>query len=506
VEDAVTSDAETHYDDGWDHDEWPEPPPWIDDVDYGEPEEVAAKAVASGQRDVPLPNLPDEFWNARPLFSMIRQAAYARGYSADAVLGAVLARASAMISPQLQFDFGRNPGSLNLFVALYGPPASGKSQSVQVAQELIWAPTYLPDEDAFRDGIGLGSGEGLAEVYMGMSSPRTADDDGDQNVRRGASGRSRRTQVRQHAFVYADEGMTFHKLTERKGAALGETIRTAWMGGTLGQANASEETTRVVPRFAYAMGLVIGFQPEPARKLLEGADVGTPQRFLWLSAVDPKIPYDPPDLPLTYRLPIEDGGQAVRGVITCPEGLRRMLRRQHVDRSHGDVEVDLLDGHLPLLQCKLTALLTVLDGRMKATDDDWSLAGLLVETSCAIRDRILEFARQQVTKEIEQREEQRVHTEVAVELAKQNITKDVARHARRIAEKVAADGAATRKSIRQMFNSTTRKWLDPALAHALDMQWVIEESPSLFCPGQTTLRDVTEGGDEKRPPPWPTGD
>jgi hypothetical protein len=47
-------------------------------------------------RQVPALNLPEEFWNSRPMLGRIRQAAHSRGRSADVVLYASVARISAM--------------------------------------------------------------------------------------------------------------------------------------------------------------------------------------------------------------------------------------------------------------------------------------------------------------------------------------------------------------------------------------------------------------------------
>jgi hypothetical protein len=70
-----------------------------------------------------------------------------------------------------------------------------------------------------------------------------------------------------------------------------------WIGETLGQANAREETTRHVPDGSYSLGIVIGYQKDTAQDLLKDAAPGTPQRFLWCAATDPTVPDIAPEHP-----------------------------------------------------------------------------------------------------------------------------------------------------------------------------------------------------------------
>ena len=72
-------------------------------------------------------NLAESFWNARPELDRIRQAAHARARSADAVLGAVLARVSMLIPPTMRVDTGVVvPAPLNTYVGLVAQSGGGQ--------------------------------------------------------------------------------------------------------------------------------------------------------------------------------------------------------------------------------------------------------------------------------------------------------------------------------------------------------------------------------------------
>ncbi|MFD1530797.1 hypothetical protein [Pseudonocardia aurantiaca] len=155
---------------------------------------LAAEGVGAGGRhvgvDVPvhagnaalrLPILPDEFWDEREVHKKIREAAHVRLVSADLVLHVVFARIAAMRSHQLMFDSGRGESSLNYCVAGVGPSGVGKTTGTEAAADVVNLPRYLrrkldkagrpldeAEPDPFADGLPIGSGEGIAETYMGL--------------------------------------------------------------------------------------------------------------------------------------------------------------------------------------------------------------------------------------------------------------------------------------------------------------------------------------------------
>lgn len=423
-----------------------------------------------------LPNLPEEFWQARQRFADIRQAAWHIGCGADVTFLTVLCRASAMVSPKLVFDLGRGIGSLNLFGGAIGDSGAGKSQSVEVGQDLLLAPSFLLDEegevddDKFRDGVPLGTGEGIAEAFMGWKTKPT----GEYTSQGKAKTEKVRAQVRQNVFYYLDEGETLSKMMmERQGTTIGQAIRTAWVGGTLGQTNAREETTRHVRRRNYSLGMVVGYQPETVQALLADGAAGTPQRFLWLSAIDPMLSLCRPDRPRRFSVPVCDGvGGPVEATIGGPEWLANELRSQRVEVVRGERVLARLDSHADLMRCKLAALLAVIDGRLVVADEDWQLAQTIWATSCAVRDLLTEVGREEARRDHEQRTTAYVEREARAHAARKGVDSQVERIGRWIGKRIHERGRQTKGDTKRGLSSDDRPFFDAGLEHAVAVGWV----------------------------------
>ncbi len=373
----------------------------------------------SGARHPEVPpqlNLPPEFWEARPALKHIRDAAHARIVSADVALYTVLARLAAMWPHKVRLDTGvKSPASANLFVAVCGPSGIGKTSGISVAQKLLEPPPWLAGEHAhkFADDIPLGTGEGIAEAYMGSAKRPALDDKGEPlTLRDGQTPKleSVRTQVRHNLLVHADEGEAMARLIERSGSTIGETLRRAWVGETIGQSNGRAETTRIIHGGRYSLGMVVGFQEETAQPLLADEAAGTPQRFLWAWVVDPSMtddetaspgpltgvwppPVEPPRVEGTPWLVDPAGANSVdlRPVTFAPE-IRAELRAELLARQRGELTLQRQDAHRPLMLVKLAALLAQLDGGRRQVDlGDWALARLVWDTSCRVRDHLIAY-------------------------------------------------------------------------------------------------------------------
>jgi len=421
-----------------------------------------------------LPNLPEEFWDTRPELAHIRQAAQAGLRSPDLVLHAALARLAAMVDPAVQFDTGLGPGSLNYFVAAVGPSGVGKSTGARTAKALLAAPPYL-ERDAedgkpnFLDGISIGSGEGLAEAFYGSV---WRDIEGTTD-RHGNPKRERfRMQVRRNVFVSVDEGEFLTKVAERSGATIGTALRSAWPGETLGQANAAEDRTRLVRQGQYALGLLIGFQPETAAPLLADSASGTVQRFAWASATDRHGPSEriPVPGPLSLHL-ADDLGNPRTGTLTSDGAIQEELWHRQARLNRGEEVPDPLNSHEPLMRSKMAALLTILNGRNHIRCDDWELAGTLWRISCAVRDHLIDLAAQR------QRERQQAAEDAAVDLharkaaastpeairaAQLRVAATLIRHVER------AGGQLTRSAARRALAHRDRDLYDGAVAAAAE--------------------------------------
>ena len=169
-------------------------------------------------------NLPGEFYDDMPELGHIRQAAYSRGRSADAVVGVVLARISAFAPVSLVFDAGLGPSPITLFCVLCGIPDSGKSVSIQAGIDLLPESQFGMD-GTFAGDLPLGSGEGIPEAYYATMTER----DGNSKTRQV------RRKLYDQAFFHEDEGQKLVKTMAKGGNIIAETIRSAWSGTQLGQ-------------------------------------------------------------------------------------------------------------------------------------------------------------------------------------------------------------------------------------------------------------------------------
>lgn len=431
-----------------------------------------------------LANLPEEFWSSREVLAKIRQGAHSAGRSADAVFGAVMARTAAMTHHDLKFDFGLGEGSLNLYAALIGKSGVGKSKAADEAYRLIHLPTYLDNSALgnFRDRIGLGTGEGIPEAYMGWVERETGE------LKRNGDPKTEkvRDQVRHNVFFYVDEGESLTRTIERTGTTIGPALRTAWLGATLGQSNAREETTRQIPAGSYSMGLVIGYQYDTAQPLLADVGPGTPQRFLWMSATDPTVPARPPERPATFRLPLCNGkGRPATGVIGCDETIRIELWERNLARVHGEEEDDEHDSHIVLMRAKVACLLAVLDGRMHVNADDWELARVVYETSSAVRNSLIAYGKEKAAKDQEQKVKAHVEREERAQLARAGVPAKVERIARWLALKVHEQGGGTRSVIRKSAAGRDKPFFEAAEEYADSQGWIVhDDTGRMLLPGK----------------------
>lgn len=441
--------------------------------------------------------LPDEFWRSRDSLQRIRQAAHARVRSGDVVLAGVLARLAAMVPRTLRADTGiGSPACLNLFTAIVGPSGSGKSSGVSVSRNIIKSERALEE-------FPLGSGEGIAEAFMGEALEGTG-----QMAKDGSEKQQKvRKQVRYNALFHSDEGAALNKLIERAGSTVGETLRTAWSGETIGQKNGRAETTRSVPAGSYSCGLVIGYQPETVLPLLDDAAAGTPQRFLYVWAIDPTIPGRgeripwpgevvspfpadvPTDMPAPGMLvpapklnedPITFAGEILdelydlehaksTGTLPAEHPLRDEFRSQHT-----------------MLKIKVAALLALLESRRRVSPEDWRLAQIILDTSDTVRITLQKLGAAAARDEARRADEAHARRAVMAHAAigqheASEVSTAVSRLAAALAGKVAAAGAEglMRSAARKTVASTSRPLFGDALTLAVDMAWIVEDGARL---------------------------
>lgn len=360
---------------------WPSPQPSppgsaasevINGSSAGTPPGATSSDASGAGSPTPTVTIDDEpFWTARPELDHIRTYARARRACPWAVLGVVLARVIVatprwvVLPPLVGAD-----ASLNLYVALVATSGGGKGASEACAADAVQVGRI--------DSAGVGSGEGIAHLFL----------------------RREKNDVVQHreaVLMRVAEIDTLAALGDRKGATLLPELRKAWSGEDLGFAYA--DPTKALPLLAhtYRLCMVAGVQPGRAQWVLDDADGGTPQRFLWLPAVDPDAPDVPPACPpplhwIAPRWPTADAFTE-RSTLRVCDTARATIDQARLARLRG--EGDALDGHALLARLKTAAALAILNGRAEVADDDWQLSEYVSAISEITREGIISHLRRE---------------------------------------------------------------------------------------------------------------
>lgn len=314
-----------------------------------------------------------DVFDATDTLGTIRQAAYARVLSAPALLGYVLVRILAQVPHTVRLPpVVGSAASLNLGVAIVGDSGGGKSSTLDTSRDLLG---LVGDLQGGVLGIerSLGSGEGLAATYL-----RPA----------GTGSKNRRLELIPAAdrrrIMVVDEVEALGASKHRQGATIGPMLRTALTGGALGQENASLETRRYVPGGEYRLVMVAGVQPTKSGVLLDEADLGTPQRFIWLPARDPLIPDE--DEPWPGDLGWVPGNYSRVEWIDYSDDIKAKVRADRRAAQRGTATDRGLTGHLNLTRLKVAAALALLHDETFIGDRWWGLAGRIVEASLRQQD------------------------------------------------------------------------------------------------------------------------
>lgn len=314
----------------------------------------------------------EAFWGHRPMLGYIRDFARARRCSPWAMLGVVLAR----VASATPYDVVLPPLvgshlSLNFYVCLVGGSGGGKDAAISAGGDAL----DLSAGVEYRT-IGLGSGEGILDQFVEYKPPdKKTDEPGG---------------VIQHndAVLFTNPEIgTIEALKGRTGSTLMPMLRDAWMGSELGFSYANRERRLSVAKHHYRLNLILGAQPTSAAVLLDEADLGTPQRFLWLPVHDPAAPDEVPPVPEMpeWHLPHFDVIGGKREVVLPPEAVQA-VDAGRLDRLRGTDSPGAVSGHALACQEKVSALLAIMDGRGYVTSEDWALAGVLSTVSARTRE------------------------------------------------------------------------------------------------------------------------
>lgn len=414
-------------------------------------------AAGDGDGDVPI-------WDERPWLRWCHDVGLAFGLSRYALMGAVLGHFAAELAPQVKVasPVGGLGTCLNLYVLLVGEPGASKSLSNSTVTH-SWPWTAEPHR--------LGSGEGLSAGYVHRIP------DPNPEAPKGAK------VIEQHhyrLYAYTDEYAQLMEAASRGGSTLKAEMRSAWSGARIGSDYADIEKRRPVKEDGYRLGLVVGIQPELMRDVVKGGKVGDLQRYLGFDADDaegrsqwPEVPPEGriPAIPITP--PMSLLGEAVndpalqssvgRVMIPIAEEVRIAVWRGHLQPK------TLLGEHDNQQRLRVAGHLALMEGRTAVSPDDWRVAGRIVSRCRRLRDVVLAGLQEEAdhgARAAGRREAIKEEGRVDAHLT---------RIAKVIATKVAKDGPILRKKIKDIPRSTDSKDWQPALDHAINLGWVVEE-------------------------------
>lgn len=391
------------------------------------------------------------FWSARPLLQHLHTFALARMVAPWAVLGVTLARIVTATSHQVCIPpIIGGKASLNLFVGLVGPSGSGKGAAEQVAAEALDVGHLVSHN--------VGSGEGIAHGYKHRvkGELRWNDDE--------------------HAVLFSvPEIDSLAAQGDRKGATLMPQLRSGWTGEQLGFGYADPTKRILIEAHQYRLCLVAGVQPGRAACLLDDSDGGTPQRFLWLPAVDPTLPDVEPSAPspTTWHPPPLSHLVSIGGVrIEVCQTAQKVIKDNRRERARGNG--DALDGHALLCQLKTAAALGIAEGRYSVTDEDWQLAEVIARKSAATRAAVTDYLRgKQHEANYGRAEAEATRSVIVAEKVADAAVKRVA--GRLIRHLRGAEEPVTRGYLRRDLASRDRAYIDEALERLVDAGQVAKE-------------------------------
>ena len=412
-------------------------------------------------------HLPDEVWTSRPWLTHIRQAAWHRDVSPDALLLICLARCAVLVPHHIVVPpIIGSAVPLSLYAAVIGVPGAGKSAAEAVAAEL------LPGDDRLLE-LPQGSGEGLVDALFRYVTETDA---------QGKQAKVKR-QLYHRAFVSIDEGEALMKLANaRTGATVNETLRSIWSGRRLGAANATEERRRDVPPGQAAYGLVVGFQPDKIAPLFDDAAGGTPQRFLFATAMladsddDSGVDW-PGRLERTTITPSDEDahrheiGWHRRTVLTFPADIDAADRAHSRALRRGQISENPLDAHRGLMIRKVAGIVATIEGRLDVTAADHDLATKIVNTSRRVRTVAVEHvAAERRQRDVRSNERAASREITKVRAVEADTEDDVARRVWELLDE-AGDAGLSPSRIGRALSKSKRDHLGPVLRSGIGHNW-----------------------------------
>jgi len=397
----------------------------------GSAQEPAAGMSTPGVALEPASNVAGEIWDERPILRAIRSLARKRRVSPWAVLGAVLAHAACRIGPHVVLPpIVGGVASLNIFVGLVGPSGAGKGAATAVAAELLGPAAHLTPVKK------LGTGQGIDASYTAQTKEGPV-------------------QYNDTALFTVGEIDSLAAHANMTGSTLLATLREVYSGEALGAHYADRYKRRPVRAHHYRAAVIAGIQPAKAGVLLEDADGGTPQRWLWFPTNDPHRRQQPHRLVgpapeawwVDYEVwqphgeqpedePVERKPQIEIPVCWSAQEAIWQARDARLDMDLTEQANDLY-GHALLTRLKVAALLGFLDRRCEVSEADWELAARIQLVSEQTRAVCQNMLSQRAEREAARRGRFRARAdEAAAEEAAAIADRKTARVVERVAERL----------------------------------------------------------------------
>jgi hypothetical protein len=311
------------------------------------------------------------FWESTDVLKHIHATARAQMAGPWATLGCAQARITAHMPPTVVLPsyVGRH-ASLNIYIGLIGESGDGKGLPAGAAEDAF----FWPGNGIYSTGIG--SGEGINHLFAHWD-PKT----------------KKTVMDRDRVLFEVPEVDILGALAGRNGSTLLPQLRKAFSGEALTFAYVDRMKSLDIPAHTYRLSLIVGVQPKRAGILLDDADGGTPQRFLWLPVLDSGM--TAADLSAPVPLMRLSSLDLSAGIIGFPDRARKEVREARAKRGRGEKVDSTLDGHLPLCRMKTAASLALLHGERDVTDLYWDLSEDEMKVSLETRDQVQEsLARQ----------------------------------------------------------------------------------------------------------------
>lgn len=233
------------------------------------PESIPTERARLDFADVEIETALD-LWQSTDRLKKVAQAADNMGVNRLAFLTVLMSRILAEVPPEIKLPGAQDGAigaraSLNLGVMLVALSGQGKSSIYKQTA------TFFDDREPPIGGE-PSTGQGLIQAYQ-----RFDKEEGvmvDEPDMRG--------------LFYIDEVETLMALSNDKTSTTTARLRSMIMGEQVSDTNATAERKRRLRAGTYRFCLVVAAQPALTGFILQGREAGTPQRFVWVQAVDPK--------------------------------------------------------------------------------------------------------------------------------------------------------------------------------------------------------------------------